>query len=55
MRQRKVDPEEALKQTNKKIIDRFKFVEEEIRAQGQKIENSSLEEMETLWQQAKNS
>ena len=51
----KVDPEEALKQTNKKFIDRFKFVEEAIRAQGQKIENSSLKEMETLWQQAKNS
>ena len=51
----KVDPEEALKQTNKKFIDRFKFVEEAISAQGQKIENSSLKEMETLWQQAKNS
>jgi len=49
-----VDSEEALKQTNKKFINRFKFVEDTIRSQGRKIENTSLEEMETLWQQAKN-
>ena len=49
----KVDPEEALKQTNRKFINRFKFVEESIRSQGKKIEDTSLEEMEWLWQQAK--
>ena len=49
----KVDPEEALKQTNRKFINRFKFVEESIRSQGKKIEDTSLEEMEGLWQQAK--
>ena len=49
----KVDPEEALKQTNRKFITRFKFVEDSIRSQGKKIEDTSLEEMETLWQQAK--
>ena len=49
----KVDPEEALKQTNRKFINRFKFVEESIRSQGKKIEDTSLEEMEALWQQAK--
>ena len=50
----KVDPEEALKQTNKKFITRFNFVERSIRSQGKKIEDTSLEEMEALWQQAKN-
>ena len=50
-----VDSEEALKQTNRKFIKRFKFVEDTIRSQGGKIENTTLEEMETLWQQAKNS
>jgi len=50
----KVDPEEALKQTNKKFITRFNFVESSIRSQGKKIEDTSLEEMEALWQQAKN-
>jgi len=49
----KVDPEEALKQTNRKFINRFKFVEESIQSQGKKIEDTSLEEMEGLWQQAK--
>ena len=51
----KVDPEEALKQTNRKFITRFNFVESSIRSQGKKIEDTSLEEMETLWKQAKNS
>ena len=50
----KVDPEEALKQTNRKFITRFNFVESSIRSQGKKIEDTSLEEMEALWQQAKN-
>ena len=50
----KVDPEEALKQTNRKFINRFNFVESSIRSQGKKIEDTSLEEMEALWQQAKN-
>ena len=50
----KVDPEEALKQTNRKFITRFNFVETSIRSQGKKIEDTSLEEMEALWQQAKN-
>ena len=48
-----VDSEEALKQTNRKFTNRFKFVESSIRSQGGKIENTTLEEMETLWQQAK--
>ena len=50
-----VDSEEALKQTNRKFIKRFNFVEDKIRSQGGEIENTTLEEMETLWQQAKNS
>ena len=50
----KVDPEQALKQTNRKFITRFNFVESSLRSQGKKIEDTSLEEMEALWQQAKN-
>ena len=49
----KVNPEEALKQTNRKFITRLKFVEDSIRSQGKKIEDTSLEELEALWQQAK--
>ena len=50
----KVDPEEALKKTNTKFITRFKFIEDEIKSQGRDLEDTSLEEMEKLWQRAKN-
>ena len=49
----RVDPEEALKQTNKKFIDRFKFVEEAILSEGKDVQSASLEEMEKLWNKAK--
>ena len=50
----KVDPEEALKKANKKFVTRFKFIEDEIKSQGRNLEDTSLEEMEQLWQSAKN-
>ena len=50
-----VDSEEALKQTNRKFIKRFKFVEETILSEGKDIQSASLEEMEKLWSKAKNS
>ena len=50
----KVDPEEALKKTNIKFITRFKFIEDEIKSKGRDLEDTSLEEMEKLWQSAKN-
>ena len=49
----KVDPEEALKNTNKKFITRFKFIEDTVNSQGGKLEDTSLEKMEKLWQKAK--
>jgi MazG family protein len=48
-----VDPESALRKTNRKFRRRFGWVEEQLRAQGRTLEGSSLEEMEALWQQAK--
>jgi len=50
----KVDPEEALKKTNIKFITRFQFIEDEIKSEGRDLEDTSLEEMEKLWQRAKN-
>jgi len=50
----KVDPEEALKKTNIKFITRFQFIEDEIKSEGKNLEDTSLEEMEKLWQRAKN-
>ena len=49
-----VDSEEALKKTNKKFVDRFKFVEDSISSRGLKIEETPLEKMEDLWQTSKN-
>jgi MazG family protein len=48
-----VDSESALRKTNRKFRRRFEWVEEQLRAQGRTLAESSLEEMETLWQKAK--
>jgi MazG family protein len=48
-----VDPESALRKTNRKFRRRFSWMEEQLREQGRTLEQATLEEMETLWQQAK--
>jgi len=48
-----VEPETALKKTNRKFRSRFKYIEEELKRAGRSLEDSSLEEMDTLWEQAK--
>jgi MazG family protein len=48
-----VDPESALKHTNRKFRRRFAFMEQQLHSQGRKLEDAPLEEMEALWQQAK--
>ncbi|MEZ5363309.1 MAG: nucleoside triphosphate pyrophosphohydrolase [Bryobacterales bacterium] len=49
----KINPELALKRANRKFRERFGYIERELRAQGRTLEDSTLEEMEQLWQQAK--
>jgi nucleoside triphosphate diphosphatase len=48
-----VDPESALRKTNRKFRRRFLYVEEKLREKGKKIDDSSLDEMEELWQESK--
>ena len=48
-----VDPESSLRKTNRKFRRRFGWVEGQLQRQGKKLEQSNLEEMEALWQQAK--
>ncbi|HEU5400197.1 MAG TPA: nucleoside triphosphate pyrophosphohydrolase [Terriglobales bacterium] len=48
-----VDPESALRKTNKKFRRRFEYVEQQLSARGKTLENSSLDEMEQLWQESK--
>ena len=50
----KVDAEEALRSTNSKFSKRFRFIEQEIKKNGQTLKETSLEEMERYWQKAKN-
>jgi MazG family protein len=49
----KVDPEAALRATNDKFERRFGYIERQLAAQGRKPTDASLEEMESLWQEAK--
>ncbi len=48
-----VDPEAALRQTNRKFRRRFGHVEVRLRAEGKELGEASLEEMERHWQGAK--
>lgn len=48
-----VDPEEALQQTNRKFIRRFNYIEKRLKARGRAPDESTLEEMDALWDEAK--
>jgi MazG family protein len=48
-----LDPESALKKTNRKFKRRFQWLEQQLRAGGRKLEDATLDEMESLWQQSK--
>ena len=49
----KLDPEKALRRTNRKFEGRFRYIEAALTAKGQTMQNTSIEEMETLWLAAK--
>ncbi len=48
-----VEPETALKKTNRKFRRRFHFVEKQLKANGQSAEEATLDEMDSLWNKAK--
>jgi MazG family protein len=48
-----IDPESALKKTNRKFKRRFQWMEEQLRASNRIPQQASMEELESLWQQAK--
>jgi ATP diphosphatase len=48
-----VEPETALKKTNRKFRERFKFIEQELRRDGKSLEAADLKEMDDLWNRAK--
>jgi len=49
----KVNPEFALKNTNRKFVTRFRYIEEQLKRQDKDINQTGLDEMEALWQQSK--
>jgi MazG family protein len=49
-----VDPESALRKTNRKFRRRFQWMEERLHASGRSAEDAPVEELESLWQKAKN-
>ncbi len=49
----KVDAERALRRTNRKFRQRFAYIERRLRERGREIQAATLEEMEALWQEAK--
>ncbi|KGN93706.1 nucleoside triphosphate pyrophosphohydrolase [Porphyromonas crevioricanis] len=49
----KINPDNALERTNAKFIHRFNRIEEFAKSQQRDVASLSLEEMETIWQQAK--
>lgn len=48
-----VEPETALKKTNRKFRQRFAFIESELKKQSKSLEKSDLAEMDKLWNEAK--
>lgn len=48
-----INPEFALARTNREFTRRFRFIETELQRQGKDVARASLEEMEELWQRAK--
>jgi MazG family protein len=49
----KVEPDTALRGTNRKFEQRFAFIEAELEKSGRKMEDCNLEELEALWQKSK--
>ena len=49
----KLNPDNALEETNQKFIRRFNYVEDHSLKQGKNLKDMSLEEMDKLWNEAK--
>ena len=48
-----VDPEQALRRTNRKFRERFGYVERKLKEAGKSPSEATLEEMDALWNEAK--
>ena len=48
-----INPDNALERTNQKFIKRFNYVEQKAKEAGRKLNELTLEEMDRLWEEAK--
>ncbi|MCW5515932.1 nucleoside triphosphate pyrophosphohydrolase [Muriicola sp. Z0-33] len=48
-----INPENALERTNKKFIQRFKYLESRAKSAGKQLKEMTLEEMDVYWEEAK--
>jgi MazG family protein len=48
-----INPEIALRQANKKFIKRFKYIEKKLKEEKKGLGQTSLEEMDKIWEEAK--
>ncbi|UCD06281.1 MAG: nucleoside triphosphate pyrophosphohydrolase [candidate division WOR-3 bacterium] len=49
----KIDPEDALRDANKKFVGRFRKVLEELKRKGRDIDSAALEELDAIWDEIK--
>jgi len=54
VRWNKADAETLLRKANLRFKQRFGYIEQTARSQGRALTDLSMEEMESLWQEAKN-
>lgn len=48
-----IDPELSLRQTNNKFVERFNYIESVLKQQDKSLDETGLEEMDRLWNEAK--
>lgn len=48
-----INPEDALRRTNEKFINRFNYVQKRVKETGKAINESNLEEMDKYWNESK--
>ena len=48
-----VDPDNALERTNRKFINRFQYLEQQVKLKGLDLKNLTLAEMDVYWNEAK--
>ncbi|MCX8083270.1 MAG: nucleoside triphosphate pyrophosphohydrolase, partial [bacterium] len=48
-----VNPENSLRRTIEKFIQRFQYIEKQLKKIGKDIQSTTLEEMDQLWNEAK--